>query len=140
MPALTLSSSVGSSLTPSPTLYINERVKELWATGETVYHLGFGESRFPVHAKLKQALADNANQSSYLPGPGIPELRQAAADYYAQKLGVHLSSGQVLVGPGSRFLDPEPHIVFEQRFTGYLSLVYGQQPPDGWAFVHDGPL
>ncbi len=104
MPALTLSPSVGSSLTPSPTLYINERVKELWAAGQTVYHLGFGESRFPVHAKLTQALADNAHHSSYLPGPGIPELRQAASVYYAQKLGVHLSPGQVLIGPGSKAL------------------------------------
>lgn len=104
MSRISLSSAIGSSLTPSPTLYINERVKALWAVGETVYHLGFGESRFPVHPRLARALAENAHQSSYLPGPGIPELRQAASSYYAQKMGITLSPAQVMVGPGSKAL------------------------------------
>jgi aspartate aminotransferase len=101
---ITLSSLVGDSLTPSPTLYINERVKELWASGQRVSQLGFGESRFPVHPKLAVALAENAHRSSYLPGPGIPELRQIASHYYTKKLGVQLAAAQVLVGPGSKAL------------------------------------
>ena len=39
-------------LMPSPTLAVNERVAELRREGRTVYHLGFGESRFPVHPRL----------------------------------------------------------------------------------------
>lgn len=104
MTNLTLSPIIGNSLTPSPTLYINERVNQLWAAGETVYHLGFGESRFPVPAKMRQALADNAHRSSYLPGLGIPELRQAAARYYSQKLGIQAEAQQIIVGPGSKSL------------------------------------
>ncbi|MCB0112809.1 MAG: aminotransferase class I/II-fold pyridoxal phosphate-dependent enzyme [Caldilineaceae bacterium] len=103
-PTFTLSPKIGDSLTPSPTLYINERVKALWAAGETVYHLGFGESRFPVHPKIEKALAENAHHSSYLPGPGIPQLRAAAAAYYAQRMGIEVTAQQVMVGPGSKSL------------------------------------
>ena len=38
---------------PSSTLAINETVKERWAKGERVLHMGFGESRFAVHPKLQ---------------------------------------------------------------------------------------
>ncbi len=33
-----------------------------------------------------------------------------------------------------------PGIAFEQPFTLYFSLVYNQQPPEGWMFVKDGHL
>ena len=42
----------------SATLSLNERVRELWEAGRDVYHLGFGESRFPVHPKIAEALED----------------------------------------------------------------------------------
>ncbi len=79
-PPLTLSAIAREHMVPSPTLHINERVKQLWAAGEQVYHLGFGESRFPVHPKLQTALAQNAHRKSYL-GPRMAELRQAIARF-----------------------------------------------------------
>ena len=69
-------------LKPSPTLSMNDRIQEMRATGREVYHLGFGESRFPVHPLVAQALQDNAQQRSYLPALGLPELRQTIADFY----------------------------------------------------------
>ena len=51
----------------SPTLRINESVRELLASKETVYHFGFGESRFPVHPGLQEALSLNAHRKDYLP-------------------------------------------------------------------------
>ena len=89
---------------PSPTLHINERVAALWAAGETVYHLGFGESRFPVHPRLKSALAEAAGEKRYLPARGLPALRTAVAGYYARELGQPVSAEQVIVGPGSKAL------------------------------------
>lgn len=97
-------SSSGSDQSPSPTLAINERVNQLWAAGETVYHLGFGESRFPVHPKLATALADNAQRKSYLPGAGLPELRQAVAHFYSREFGIDASPDQVIIAPGSKAL------------------------------------
>ncbi len=102
--AFSLSSSLGDQLDQSPTLLINERVRQLWEAGETVYHLGFGESRFPAHPKILRALADNANCRSYLPAAGIPELRRAVAAFHSRQLGQNVDAEQVIVGPGSKAL------------------------------------
>ena len=99
-----LSPSLGNQLDQSPTLRINERVRQLWDAGETVYHLGFGESRFPAHPKILRALAESANCRSYLPAAGIPELRRAIAGYYSRQLGQDVGPEQVVVGPGSKAL------------------------------------
>lgn len=88
----------------SPTLRINERVKALWAEGETVYHFGFGESRFPVHSKLQAVLAENAHRKGYLPVQGLAELREAIAAYDGRLLHTTISPDQVIVGPGSKAL------------------------------------
>ena len=99
-----LSSSLGSQLSPSPTLRINERVRQMWDKGETVFHLGFGESRFPAHPKIVRALIEHASRQSYLPGPGIPELRQAVAGFHSRQLNSEVSPDQVIVAPGSKSL------------------------------------
>ena len=88
----------------SATLAINERVRELWAAGETVYHLGFGEARFPVPELLVEALHTHAQQRAYLPVQGLPALREAAASYYSQLLRQPFTPEQILVGPGSKGL------------------------------------
>jgi aspartate aminotransferase len=88
----------------SATLSMNERVREMWAAGRDVYHLGFGESRFPVHPKVAQALRDNAHQRSYLPALGLPELRETIARFYLRKFELPVSPSQVVVGPGSKSL------------------------------------
>lgn len=99
-----LSPSLGGRLAPSPTLFINERVRQMWAMGETVYHLGFGESRFPAHPKVVNALVEHASRQSYLPSTGIPELRQAVADFHSRQLGSEVSADRVIVAPGSKAL------------------------------------
>ena len=100
----TLSPSIGNGLSPSPTLLINERVRRMWAEGETVYHLGFGESRFPAHPKIVGALVEHASRQSYLPSVGIPELRQAVANFHSRQLQVDIKADQVIVAPGSKAL------------------------------------
>ncbi len=99
-----LSSVVREHLVPSPTLAINEQVQRMWADGETVYHLGFGESRFPVHPKIQEALRANVHQKSYLAGQGLFELREAAARAYSRRLGLDIAPDQVIIGPGSKSL------------------------------------
>lgn len=91
-----------SGFEPSPTLAINEKVNALWAAGEEVYHLGFGESRFPVHPALAAALAANAHRTAYLPAQGLPALRQAVAAFYGRHFGLDAAADRVLIGPGSK--------------------------------------
>jgi aspartate/methionine/tyrosine aminotransferase len=88
----------------SPTLVINEKVNAMWAAGENVLHLGFGESRFPVHSALACTFQENSMQRSYLPSLGIPELRETIANYYSDKLGLTFDGSQVIVGVGSKSL------------------------------------
>ena len=97
-----LSSAVSRELIPSPTLYINERVNAMWAAGQTIYHLGFGESRFPVHPKIQEALRANVHQKSYLAGQGLAELRSAAAAAYRRAMDREIDPSQVIIGPGSK--------------------------------------
>lgn len=97
-----LSPAIGRALTLSPTLLINERVNDMWARGETVYHLGFGESRFPVHPIIQDALRANVHRKSYLAGQGLAELRQVVAAFYSRHLNMAISPAQIMTGPGSK--------------------------------------
>ena len=99
-----LMSAVKPALKSSSTLALNTRVKALLAEGQTVYHLGFGESRFPAHPKLLAALREHAALRSYLPVAGLPELRQAVAGYYNRTFGLTATTAQVLIGNGSKSL------------------------------------
>ena len=99
-----LAPSLENRLAPSPTLSINERVRQMWDAGRTVYHLGFGESRFPPHPGIVDALVEHASRRSYLPGAGLPELRQAVADFHARHLQRDIQAEQVTVAPGSKAL------------------------------------
>jgi aspartate aminotransferase len=137
----------------SPTLAINERVNQLWAAGQTVYHLGFGESRFPVHPLLAEALQQNIQRISYLPAQGLPELRTAVADFYTQRLGIAAAPAQVIVGPGSKsliyaaqmalqgdLLLPTPSWVSyapQARLLGKEVLRIPARAADGYAFDMD---
>ncbi len=91
-------------LKPSATLSLNDRVREMWGLGLDVYHLGFGESRFPVHPKIAEALRANVHQRSYLPAMGIWELRETIAGFYHRKFRMDVSPDQVVTGPGSKSL------------------------------------
>ncbi len=88
----------------SATLVINEKVKSMWEKGENIYHLGFGESRFPVHPLMVKALADNASQHSYVSLQGIPKLRQQVSNFYNRHFQLNSNESQVIAGVGSKSL------------------------------------
>ena len=50
--------------------------------GETVYHMGFGESPFPVPERLEKALAEAAHRKEYLKADGLDDLTEAVREYY----------------------------------------------------------
>jgi aspartate aminotransferase len=88
----------------SPTLGINEQVALARAQGKDLVHLGFGESPFPVHPLIQDALAAHADKNMYLPSAGLPELRKLARDYFAEKFGFDGMAFQAIIGPGSKEL------------------------------------
>ncbi len=87
----------------SSTLAIHETVERLRREGRQVFHLGFGEARFPVHPKLLAALRDNADARGYAPVAGLAELRDRVAEYY-RRFGLDADGSRILVGSGSKSL------------------------------------
>jgi aspartate aminotransferase len=104
IPLLRLSSVLAGDQTLSPSLAMNERVNQMWAENQTVYHLGFGESRFPVHPKIQHALCEHSGQMSYLSAQGLAPLRHNIATFYGRRLGRDIRADQVMVGTGSKSL------------------------------------
>jgi len=88
----------------SPTLEINERVRSAREQGKEMLHMGFGQSPFPVHPLIREALAVNADQNMYLPSAGLPELRELSRHYLSEKFGFDGNEFKTVVGPGSKEL------------------------------------
>ena len=91
-------------LNPSATLAINEKCNDLRLQGRRVYKLGLGQSPFPVPLPVVEALKANAFQKDYLPVKGLPELRNAVADYHRRRHDIARTGDDILVGPGSKEL------------------------------------
>ncbi|XP_074653756.1 aspartate aminotransferase-like isoform X1 [Tubulanus polymorphus] len=89
---------------PASNLAFNQRIKKMMASGETVYHFGFGQSPFPVIECAVKALQESAHEKDYLPVQGIPELRQTICDFHSRFDGTSLKQENVIVGPGSKEL------------------------------------
>ena len=65
-----------ASLKPSSTLAINEKCKELTASGKKIYKFGFGQSPFHIPEKVVETLKKYAHKKEYLPIQGLPDLRE----------------------------------------------------------------
>lgn len=72
--------------------------------GRDMTHFGFGESPFSVHPKLCDAFAGSVRHKSYLPGLGLPQLRENIAAYYQKHADYDFSAARIAVGPGSKEL------------------------------------
>jgi aspartate/methionine/tyrosine aminotransferase len=83
---------------------LNTKITRLMAEGHQVFHLGFGEARFPVHPKILGAFREHASARSYLPVAGLLELRANIAGYYRRKFQLEVESSQVMAGSGSKTL------------------------------------
>ncbi len=89
-------------LSVSPTLRINQKLKDLRAQGKEVSHFGFGQSPFTAPELLEQALKENAGRNTYLPTQGLPELREAISEWMASVFNITTSAQGIFIGPGSK--------------------------------------
>ena len=92
------------ALTPSQTLAVSAKAKQLRAEGKDVIGLGAGEPDFdtPEHIKAAavQALADGFTR--YTPSGGIPELREAIAEKFYRDNRLRYSAKQIVVSCGGK--------------------------------------
>ena len=91
-------------LRESATLHINQTALKMRRDGADICHLGFGESPFPVPEVMIDALRKHGFEKSYLPGKGLPELREAAALFFRREFGCDFTEELIVVGPGSKEL------------------------------------
>ena len=94
------------NISPSPTLAVDAKAKELKAAGEDVCGFGAGEPDFDTPEFIKEACAKALaeGKTKYAPAPGIPDLRAALAEKYRNDNGVEgVEASQVVVSPGGKY-------------------------------------
>lgn len=118
-----------------------ERAMEIARSGDDVIHLEVGEPDFDTPPNIIQAgiSAMRGGRTHYTPSTGIPELRRAVADHYANSYGVEVdpdciivTSGSspaillvlsALLDPGSELVLSDPHYACYPNFVRFLDGV-----------------
>lgn len=99
-------SSWANAVSPSPTLAIDSKAKELKAKGEDICGLAAGEPDFDTPAFIKEACkkALDEGKTKYIATEGLPELRSALAQKYVEDNHVPgVKPSQIIVSPGGKF-------------------------------------
>ncbi len=80
------------------------RARALEKQGKEIIHLEIGEPDFDTPSNVVEAGVDALRKgwTHYGPSAGLPELRQAIADYVSRTRKVHVSSDEVVVVPGGK--------------------------------------
>src|SRR3989441_6175959 len=93
-----------ASLTPSLTLAIDSKAKQMKAEGLDVVGFGAGEPDFDTPQHIKDACAKALDEgfTKYTPSSGIPELRQAIADKFKRDNGLAYQPSQIIVSCGGK--------------------------------------
>lgn len=93
-----------SELTPSPTLAITAKAKELKSKGIDVISLGAGEPDFNTPDHIIKAAVDamNKGQTKYTPSGGIPELKQAVINKFKKDNGLVYNPKQIIITLGAK--------------------------------------
>ncbi len=91
-------------MSPSPTMAITSKAKELRARGVDVIGFGAGEPDFdtPYHIKEAAKEAIDMGFTKYTPPAGIPELRRAVADKLEEENGIDYEPEQVVITDGAK--------------------------------------
>jgi len=93
-----------AALSPSLTLAIDSKAKQMKAEGQDVVGFGAGEPDFdtPQHIKDAAIKAINEGFTKYTPASGTPELRQAVADKFKRDNGLTYKPSQVIISCGGK--------------------------------------
>lgn len=93
-----------ASLTPSLTLAVTNRAKEMKAAGEQVYGLAGGEPEMDTPENIKQAAikALQNGATKYTASAGLPALREAICNKLKQDNGVTYKPDQIIVSGGAK--------------------------------------
>ena len=90
-------------IAPFRVMDILGRAKALQASGTDVIHMEVGEPDFSAPAQVLKAAEASLQkaQTHYTAAAGLPQLREAIAQYYADHFGVSISAKRIVVTPGA---------------------------------------
>jgi aspartate/methionine/tyrosine aminotransferase len=118
-----------------------ERANEIARQGHSVIHLEVGEPDFNTPECVKRAVcrALDAGQTHYTHSLGVPELRQAICEYYAERYQVSVEPERVIVSSGTSpvmfalfaaLLDPGDEVIISDPhyacYPNFITFVQGQ--------------
>jgi aspartate aminotransferase len=94
------------ALTPSTTLAITAKAKELKEQGEDVIGLGAGEPDYntPQHILDAAVQSMNEGQTKYTPSAGVPALKKAIISKLEKDQGLSYKPNQIIVGNGAKHI------------------------------------
>ncbi len=90
-------------LSPFYVMDILARANALSQQGKPIYHLEIGEPDFSTVKPVIDAGIDALKQlkTHYTPALGLPELRQAIAEYYNRKFSLTIDPQRIIITPGA---------------------------------------
>jgi aspartate aminotransferase len=93
-------------ISPSATIAISQKARELKAAGRDVISLSAGEPDFDTPDNIKEAAmaAIRRGETKYTPTEGIPEFRKAIAAKFARENALTYRPEQTLVAPGGKMI------------------------------------
>ena len=112
------------------------KARALERQGKQIIHLEIGEPDFNTPENIVEAGIEGLRKgfTHYGPSAGLPELRQAIADYVSQTRAVKISSDEVVVVPGGKpiifftmlsLIDEEDEVIYPNPgFPIYESMIH----------------
>lgn len=93
-----------AAVSPSPTLAIDSKFKEMKANGEDVVGFGCGEPDFDTPEHIKKAAIDAIlnGETKYTPASGTLKLRQAVAEKFRRENGLEYKPTDIVVSNGAK--------------------------------------
>jgi aspartate/methionine/tyrosine aminotransferase len=118
-----------------PILEILARARALEAEGRRIIHLEIGEPDFDTPENIRRAAVQalEAGFTHYGPSAGLPEVRDAVAEFVRKSRGVPVTREQVLVTPGAKpalffslcaLVDPGDEVIYPNPgFPAYKETI-----------------
>ena len=93
-----------AGVSPSPTLAIDSKFKEMKANGEDVVGFGCGEPDFDTPEHIKKAAIDaiNGGETKYTPASGTLRLRKAVAKKFLTENGLEYQPSDIVISNGAK--------------------------------------
>ena len=124
-----------ATLSPSATVAMNQKTKDLQAQGIDIINMSVGEPDFntPDHVKAAGKKAIDDNYSFYTPVPGYPELRQAIVRKFKRENNLDYKPEEIIVSNGAKhcianaimaLIDPGDEVIVPAPYwVSYADLV-----------------